>query len=899
MSAWKPSPSTSTHKTEGTQPPSVETEKSQSLSKLQGRKISPESKKTNTLTRQVAPKIRTTAQSLFGDSFTEEKSKTQSPVEEKKEKRQELGKSGRSFSQILDKTQKEPEASTQEQIPDYETFIQQLEAEKETSVLEKKQTESKSEQKSTEETKSPFQTAPKQAHRSSIEATVQPAVSFTREDEEKYGLKSKREIKVAQTVKKAYTAFVERRTARVSTEAKEAEEAKAATDLQTAIRGLLGRKEAEERRKQEATNISQIIKQLPRLERERIEKLPPFQQLAELQKKQYLSPNQMIRHLLHPDQKQLRESFLLIAGWHPLAKDDWLLFAEDKPAQNKLQALQSAYPERKREADDITNKRIETENKLTEIENKLRIQTQITSTKSDIEELTELVNKYGKDTYALRQLADKYQISYDKSQEKSAHLLRVEIRTKLREKRKELESALANLEKQATPVTNDEKMQVQAELNGLKQKEASAKAAVKEIEKTIAELQTKIKETEQTYPTLLQEMEKLFERAQTFEEKATILEFAQQLIEKGIFPRSAFEHGIFKQANLFDLKDKALMAEDFELPEQIDKFAQAKEPKQERITYEVIHKPVESATPSDPVTEQFKALAKGKLKGKAREQFIEDFAQTINIRFSNLFANVPHTEYYRQAWTKAGLEIPNLIELKDSFNEVSWGVTDQILAAENPKEAVRLYAAFVEIAIKQLEMEPKNFSGAQAIFSGLDKAPLARLRLQRFLPKETLEQYDKLNQLCDPTDSFKNLRTAMSDNDPIGKASDLEKRGLSLDQYKGKENVKDRPYIPSIVLLLVDLTFADDGNPDKTERGLNNNKADLLADMHGKVDRAQKKLKKQTKIPYDLDHAFLTKGKGDKEMQDRVYPSSYKLMPKGHHLERSKLKGIRAKPDAV
>lgn len=652
-------------------------------------------------------------------------------------------------------------------------------------------------------------------------------------------------------------------------EAHEAKEKEAATDIQRLFRGHLGRKEAKRERTEQAKEIGQILKrvafvtkaeqhklsldeymsqlspetrqqvrqiaQIPKEEREKILQSPPLQQLAELQRRGIkFTSNQIMRYLLNPATKdEFREEVLLSTGSMSFIKGDWKKFSAAKQARNQLNSLETTLQDLEPELEDIASS-----GRKTAILDKLKI----VETQSSIEELANLADQYAEDTDRLYELAKKYKIEYDES--KDPHALNGEIRDKLRETRKTLESTLEDLEKRVGQITisDEERTQLQDELNKITAKEERAQ----EIRNKILECKQTIAKAESTHAVLIQEMEKTFAEAQTPEEKAVVLKFATSLIERGIFPKQAFEHGIFRQANMPGIIQEAEQANHEQLKEIATQFQNAREPSQELHQHAIGHN-------DTSITTQFEALAKGNLKGEERKKFIEEFAQTITTRCGDIFNDILPIEFAGQAWTKPELDSPHVRKISAIFNELSASFISQILMANNINEAFQAYAASIEIAHQLLKMG--NLHSAYAFIAAFNSSPILRLKFEEFLPTKLQQKQSELEELFDAKGNFKNLR-----------------------QYVAKLEAQGKTYIPPIAPFLTDLTFIDDGNPDLIEDKFPNlEKANLAVGVLRLIHSAQDKEKTTTTAPYDFDE-FLSSTRKYKD-DDSAYARSQELRP--------------------
>jgi len=127
------------------------------------------------------------------------------------------------------------------------------------------------------------------------------------------------------------------------------------------------------------------------------------------------------------------------------------------------------------------------------------------------------------------------------------------------------------------------------------------------------------------------------------------------------------------------------------------------------------------------------------------------------------------------------------------FNEVANWVATQILCLPQPKMQASAIKRFVVI-IEQL-LELNNFQSSGQILSGLYNSSVRRLkRTWALLSSKTQARLEKLEDIMSPTQNFLKLR----------------------DLIKVAE---DKPLIPYLPLVLRDITFMNDGNPNKNDDG--------------------------------------------------------------------------------
>lgn len=349
-------------------------------------------------------------------------------------------------------------------------------------------------------------------------------------------------------------------------------------------------------------------------------------------------------------------------------------------------------------------------------------------------------------------------------------------------------------------------------------------------------------------PALVIQMIQLFNQVPTAEEgskkrkaqqkaidkqQRIIIRFARRLIENGTYSKESMQP-------IIDLVQKALVekklqgsnletAEDLLKAELKKSNAPSVLAKQYKFTNNV------------NLSKEFENIAKGKMGKQEKNDFIRFFVQSYNTISKNTLKNLRDSEFYREAWNKKNAEItsPNLTFMIKSFNKLSNFVVDQILSAQTPDEAFKVYSTFVTI-LDQFE-QAGNYGDGQAILAGLNDSSITRIGFSKFLPDEKGARLTEIETIHDPSSSFKKLRAAMSSHDG-GEKKEIDLTG---------EPTKPTAYTPYIGMYLTDLTFTNE-NPDYTSNGPNFDKMAILEKIHGEIKKPQDRIEERTDLPYDV-----------------------------------------------
>jgi hypothetical protein len=162
-----------------------------------------------------------------------------------------------------------------------------------------------------------------------------------------------------------------------------------------------------------------------------------------------------------------------------------------------------------------------------------------------------------------------------------------------------------------------------------------------------------------------------------------------------------------------------------------------------------------------------------------------EIAKQLTIRLSSIFSQMKISELLNQAWLKNKDGMVG--QMVGMFNTVASWVTTTVCFEHQLKKRVELVIKFIKIAKKLRDLN--NFHLVTAIVSGLNHFAVSRLKwTMARVPKQLIQVLQDLEQLMDMQGSFKNYRA-------------------ELEKIEG-------PCIPYLGVVMKDLTFIDEGNPD-------------------------------------------------------------------------------------
>jgi len=191
-----------------------------------------------------------------------------------------------------------------------------------------------------------------------------------------------------------------------------------------------------------------------------------------------------------------------------------------------------------------------------------------------------------------------------------------------------------------------------------------------------------------------------------------------------------------------------------------------------------------------------------------------EIARQLTLIEFNIFSKIEPTELLDQSWNKDSLKFksPNVLELINRANKFSFWVASQILWQDDLANRVKVFEKFILIAKYLRDMN--NFNTPLAIFTGLNTASILRLK-KTFaqLSPNSLAIYNSFEKLMNSSGSYKNYRAAFKST--------------------------TYPAVPYLPVILSDLTFMEDGNPDKIGHLINFQKRELICRVISEIQACQ------------------------------------------------------------
>jgi hypothetical protein len=220
-----------------------------------------------------------------------------------------------------------------------------------------------------------------------------------------------------------------------------------------------------------------------------------------------------------------------------------------------------------------------------------------------------------------------------------------------------------------------------------------------------------------------------------------------------------------------------------------------------------------------------------------------EIARQLTLIEFKIFEAIEPTELLNLSWNKPELKhrAPNILDMISRGNRLSFWVASMILWLETIEERCKMVVKFITIANHVALLN--NFSTLMGILAGLNMSSITRLR-KTFaeVPPQHMQSFSSLEKMMSPNSSYKTYRQSLHKSTP--------------------------PSLPYIGTYLSDLTFIEDGNPDRIGNLINWQKRELV---HKVIVEIQQYQIQNYKFPVvEPINTFLTElpSMTDKELYD-------------------------------
>ncbi|XP_028323075.1 rap guanine nucleotide exchange factor 6-like [Gouania willdenowi] len=182
-----------------------------------------------------------------------------------------------------------------------------------------------------------------------------------------------------------------------------------------------------------------------------------------------------------------------------------------------------------------------------------------------------------------------------------------------------------------------------------------------------------------------------------------------------------------------------------------------------------------------------------------------EVAAQLSMRDFELFRNIESTEYVDDLFKlDSSVGSSNLKQFEEVINQETFWVATEILREPNALKRMKTIKHFIKIALQCREC--KNFNSMFAIISGLNLAPVARLRSSwEKLPSKYEKLFGDLQDVFDPSRNMAKYRNVLSSQS------------------------MQPPIIPLFPVVKKDLTFLHEGNDSSVDGLVNFEKLRMIA----------------------------------------------------------------------
>jgi hypothetical protein len=205
--------------------------------------------------------------------------------------------------------------------------------------------------------------------------------------------------------------------------------------------------------------------------------------------------------------------------------------------------------------------------------------------------------------------------------------------------------------------------------------------------------------------------------------------------------------------------------------------------------------------PNDPLTLVYpKPLWTPAIAGKPpgiADVLPEELARQLTLLASAIYMRITTNELKSQAWAKADAKqlAPNLTALIAHFNRTSYFVASNLVTVPDAPTRALVLKRFVQLADAFFEL--RNYDGVFAVYLGLNIASVSRLKKTwALLSDKQTAVWERISNFCLHEHNHRNYRAALKSAKP--------------------------PTLPYMAIYTADLTHIEDGNDDRTARGMIN-----------------------------------------------------------------------------
>eukprot|EP00007_Cunea_sp_BSH-02190019_P000884 CAMPEP_0174230078 /NCGR_PEP_ID=MMETSP0417-20130205/904_1 /TAXON_ID=242541 /ORGANISM="Mayorella sp, Strain BSH-02190019" /LENGTH=1169 /DNA_ID=CAMNT_0015307707 /DNA_START=62 /DNA_END=3571 /DNA_ORIENTATION=+ len=173
-----------------------------------------------------------------------------------------------------------------------------------------------------------------------------------------------------------------------------------------------------------------------------------------------------------------------------------------------------------------------------------------------------------------------------------------------------------------------------------------------------------------------------------------------------------------------------------------------------------------------------------------------EIARQITLMEFKLYRRAKSWEFLGLAWTKNnGADAPNVLAMIHWSTRMSLWVATEILRGRGAKGKVKVISHFIKVARHLKELG--NFNGLMEIMAGFENSAVHRLKpYWDAVPEKHMRMFEHVKEVMEPKKNYAAFRAYLKQVNP--------------------------PTIPYVGMYLTDLTFMEEGSPNKTKEGLIN-----------------------------------------------------------------------------
>eukprot|EP01090_Pellita_catalonica_P000606 TRINITY_DN10419_c0_g1_i1.p1 TRINITY_DN10419_c0_g1~~TRINITY_DN10419_c0_g1_i1.p1 ORF type:complete len:581 (-),score=81.77 TRINITY_DN10419_c0_g1_i1:1794-3425(-) len=190
-----------------------------------------------------------------------------------------------------------------------------------------------------------------------------------------------------------------------------------------------------------------------------------------------------------------------------------------------------------------------------------------------------------------------------------------------------------------------------------------------------------------------------------------------------------------------------------------------------------------------------------------------ELAKQLTLIDFKSYSNINPTEFLSKSWNTPKLQhrAPNIIAMLSRANKMAFWVSSMILLHDKGKDRKKMVEKLILVAVNLKKL--KNFHTLMGFIAGLNTSAILRLRSVKNASTKLLSTFKGLEDLMHPQGSFR--------------------------AYRAHLREQSVPCLPYLGTYLTDLTFIEDGNPDKVDGLVNFSKRKMVYKIISEVQQYQ------------------------------------------------------------